>query len=229
MRFCLAPPVGGGEKLCLAEPLPTLGEGFRAHHCERQGMGPLGRHPGSGATPRTAGKYLCNNRLKVLVKVLIQTLKSASGESAIADRVIILAADPSCAMVIKGQIHTGTLLRALLDRRAGVRMSGPLAHVYFLTHPESSRGIAIHPPAGANLGLRSEHRAGYSYAKGDRSNSRRALPPVFWVLGVDRPPIADVVFHFISARCPPFPKIYRTRFSQCSVTAGWCCHALGAA
>ena len=26
-----------------------------------------------------------------------------------------------------------------------------------------------------------------------------------------------------------FPKIYRTRFSQCSVTAGWCCHALGAA
>ena len=71
----LPPPLGGGTDSCLAEPLPTIGQGLRANHRERQGVGALGCGAALGPPPRAARKCLCNNGLNGLAKVLIQTLR----------------------------------------------------------------------------------------------------------------------------------------------------------
>ena len=74
--FCGSPPpLGGGTDFCLAEPLPTIGQGLRANHRERQGVGAMGCGAALGPPPRAARKCLCNNGLNGLAKVLIQTLR----------------------------------------------------------------------------------------------------------------------------------------------------------
>ena len=74
--FCGSPPpLGGGTDFCLAEPLPTIGQGLRANHRERQGVGALDCGAALGPPPRAAHKCLCNNGLNGLAKVLIQTLR----------------------------------------------------------------------------------------------------------------------------------------------------------
>ena len=71
---------------------------------------------------------------------------AAADEAAIAETVVGLAgpeAGPGIGMVIKGHMHTGVLMRALLRPEAGIRTGRPLVHVWLLTHPEFERPLAV--------------------------------------------------------------------------------------
>ena len=67
----------------------------------------------------------------------------ADGERAIVERTVAVAAEDACGMVIKGHVHTSALLGGLLRREARMRTGRPLVHVFYLTHPESERALAI--------------------------------------------------------------------------------------
>jgi len=67
----------------------------------------------------------------------------AVGEAAVAEAAASRIAEGGVGMIVKGNIHTGTLLRALLRAKPGIRAGGRLFHVWLLTHPEFGRPLAI--------------------------------------------------------------------------------------
>ena len=103
-------------------------------------------------------------------------ISDVEGEAEIANATAGMAA--SCAMVIKGQIHTSALLRALLRKEAGIR-NGPLAHIFYLTPPDDGRALAISDGA-LNVAPNMEMR----------KQILRLLAKLFHALGVENPHIA---------------------------------------
>ncbi len=106
----------------------------------------------------------------------IETLP-AEGEAEMA--AAATRAAPSCGMVIKGHIHTSALLGALLRKEAGVRTGGGLAHVFYLTHPDSPRGLAV---ADGALNIAPDLEM--------RKQILRLLAGLLRILGTPRPRIA---------------------------------------
>ncbi|MGI9333120.1 MAG: bifunctional enoyl-CoA hydratase/phosphate acetyltransferase [Gammaproteobacteria bacterium] len=67
----------------------------------------------------------------------------AAGESRIADQATALAREGKVDLLIKGQIHTDTLMRAVLKRDAGLRLRRRISHVFHMTIPGRPGSLCI--------------------------------------------------------------------------------------
>ncbi|MBT3559212.1 MAG: bifunctional enoyl-CoA hydratase/phosphate acetyltransferase [Rhodospirillales bacterium] len=70
-------------------------------------------------------------------------LEQASGESDAAERAVALARGGEVASLMKGQIHTDALMRAVVSRDTGLRTDRRLSHIFHMTVPGSDRVLYI--------------------------------------------------------------------------------------
>ena len=67
----------------------------------------------------------------------------AVGEDGIADAATIEVADPSIQVVMKGQIHTDTLIKAMLKKAANVRRTTRMTHVFHMGLPGVEKPLLL--------------------------------------------------------------------------------------
>ena len=67
----------------------------------------------------------------------------ADGEPATARAAVALARSGEVAALMKGQVHTDALLRAVVDRELGLRTGRRLSHIFHMTAPERDGAICI--------------------------------------------------------------------------------------
>lgn len=67
----------------------------------------------------------------------------AKSEKDAAEAAVKLARDGSVSALMKGQIHTDTLLRAVLNNEFGLRTGARLSHIFHMTVPESDKALLI--------------------------------------------------------------------------------------
>ena len=70
-------------------------------------------------------------------------IEDAGDETSAAKRAVELAARAEVNCLMKGDVHTDTLLRAVLDRDAGLRTDAFLTHVFHMTVPDSDQVLCI--------------------------------------------------------------------------------------
>ncbi len=70
-------------------------------------------------------------------------IEHASDETSAAKRAVELAARAEVNCLMKGDVHTDTLLRAVLDRDAGLRTEAFLTHIFHMTVPDSQQVLCI--------------------------------------------------------------------------------------
>ena len=70
-------------------------------------------------------------------------IEQASGEQDAADRAVALARGGEVASLMKGHIHTDTLMRAVVSRDTGLRTDRRLSHIFHMTVPGSDRVLYI--------------------------------------------------------------------------------------
>ncbi len=68
---------------------------------------------------------------------------AANDEAGAARAAIALARDSEVAAVMKGHIHTESLMRAVIDRDQGLRTGRRISHVFYMTAPERDGTICI--------------------------------------------------------------------------------------
>ena len=70
-------------------------------------------------------------------------LEAAADEDDAARRAVALARDGTVAAVMKGQVHTDSLMRAVVARETGLRGDRRMSHVFHMTVPGRGGAIAI--------------------------------------------------------------------------------------
>jgi phosphate acetyltransferase len=70
-------------------------------------------------------------------------IEDAADETAAANRAVELAAAGEVSCLMKGDVHTDTLLRAVLNRAAGLRTDASLTHIFHMTVPDSQQVLCI--------------------------------------------------------------------------------------
>ena len=70
-------------------------------------------------------------------------LVDAADETQAAQRAVEIVGNGEAASIMKGHIHTDTLLRAVLNRSAGLRTASRLSHVFHMTIPNSDKALCI--------------------------------------------------------------------------------------
>ena len=68
---------------------------------------------------------------------------AAEGDAAVAETAVALARGGEAAALMKGQVPTDVLMRAVVDRDTGLRIGQRLSHVFYLTAPERHGSITI--------------------------------------------------------------------------------------
>jgi len=68
---------------------------------------------------------------------------AAEDEDAAARRAVALCRDKDADALMKGQVHTDSLMRAVVNREAGLRCGRRLSHVFYMTLPDRPGAIAI--------------------------------------------------------------------------------------
>jgi phosphate acetyltransferase len=68
---------------------------------------------------------------------------SADGETAAAETAVALARSGEAAAVMKGQVHTDVLMRAVFNRDTGLRVGRRISHVFHMTIPERTGSLLI--------------------------------------------------------------------------------------
>lgn len=68
---------------------------------------------------------------------------AANGEAGAAGAATALARDGEVAAMMKGHIHTDSLMRAVIDRDRGLRTGRRISHVFHMTAPERDGAICI--------------------------------------------------------------------------------------
>ncbi len=115
----------------------------------------------------------------------------APSETAAAEAAVGACREESAQLLMKGHVHTDILMRAVLDRRTGLRTGDRLVHVFYLTHPSGGRGLAI-SDAAVNVAPDLE----------TREAAARHMVRLFHRLDVAVPRIA-----FLSATETPLPSV----------------------
>ena len=70
----------------------------------------------------------------------------AGGEQEAAIRSVALARNDKVDALMKGHVHTDVLMRAVVDRKQGVRLRQRPSHVFYMTVPGSDRPLCITDP-----------------------------------------------------------------------------------
>ncbi|MFK8031871.1 MAG: bifunctional enoyl-CoA hydratase/phosphate acetyltransferase [Gammaproteobacteria bacterium] len=70
-------------------------------------------------------------------------IERVSGEQQAAECAVALARNDEVSAIIKGDVHTDVLLRAVLNREFGLRTPSLLSHVFHMTVPGSDRPLCI--------------------------------------------------------------------------------------
>ncbi len=70
-------------------------------------------------------------------------IEAASGEAQAAVVATKLAANGEVGAIMKGQMHTATLMRAVIDRDAGLRGGRLMSHVFHMTLPGNDKALCI--------------------------------------------------------------------------------------
>ena len=84
-------------------------------------------------------------------------LEAAADEDDAARRAVALARDGTVAAVMKGQVHTDSLMRAAVARETGLRGDRRMSHVFYMTVPGRGGAIAI-TDAAVNVAPSTEAR-----------------------------------------------------------------------
>jgi phosphate acetyltransferase len=107
------------------------------------------------------------------------TVIAAESEAAAARQAVALCRDGRAASLMKGQVHTDALMRAVVDREQGLRCGQRLSHVFYMTAPHRSGALAI-TDAAVNVAPNVDQRL-------DIARNAVAL---FHALGKDTPKVA---------------------------------------
>ena len=94
-------------------------------------------------------------------------------------------------VMMKGQLHSDTFIRAALARDAGLRTGNRLVHIFHITHPDGGKSITI-SDAAVNVSPNIE----------TRKDATREVVNLLQTLGTDRPKIA-----FLSATESVLPAV----------------------
>ena len=70
-------------------------------------------------------------------------LIAAASEQEAAELGVALARSGEVSMLMKGHVHSDTLLRAVLNKDKGLRTGARLSHVFYMSFPDSDRVICI--------------------------------------------------------------------------------------
>ncbi len=70
-------------------------------------------------------------------------IEAAADEAEAATRAVQIVSAGEAASVMKGHVHTDTLLRAVLARKGGLRTESRLSHVFHMTVPGSDKALCI--------------------------------------------------------------------------------------
>ena len=68
---------------------------------------------------------------------------AANGEAEAARQAVALCRSGEAEALMKGQVHTDTLMRAVVNREEGLRCGLRLSHVFYMTAPNRSGALAI--------------------------------------------------------------------------------------
>ena len=94
-------------------------------------------------------------------------------------------------VMMKGQLHSDTFMRAALSRDAGLRTGNRLVHIFHITHPDGGKSITI-SDAAVNVDPNLE----------TRKDATREVVNLLQMLGNDRPKVA-----FLSATESVLPAV----------------------
>ena len=67
----------------------------------------------------------------------------AEGEAKAPAEAVALAKSGEVSVLMKGHVHTDSLMKAVVDRKAGLRTGRRLSHIFHMTVPESERVLMI--------------------------------------------------------------------------------------
>ncbi len=118
-------------------------------------------------------------------------LVAAEGEAETARLAVALARSGEVGALMKGQIHTDQLMRAVVNREQGLRTDRRLSHLFLLSFPGSDRSLAI-TDAAINVAPNVDQRL-------DIAGNAVQL---YHALGVGRPKVA-----VLSATDTPIPAM----------------------
>ena len=68
---------------------------------------------------------------------------SAKDETKAAEAAVALARGNEVAALMKGQVHTDTLMRAVVDRENGLRTGRRMSHIFYMTAPDRQGALTI--------------------------------------------------------------------------------------
>ncbi len=68
---------------------------------------------------------------------------SAEDETKAAEAAVALARGNEVAALMKGQVHTDTLMRAVVDRENGLRAGRRMSHIFYMTAPDRQGALTI--------------------------------------------------------------------------------------
>jgi phosphate acetyltransferase len=68
---------------------------------------------------------------------------SAEDETKAAEAAVALARGNEVAALMKGQVHTDTLMRAVVDRENGLRTGRRMSHIFYMTAPDRQGALTI--------------------------------------------------------------------------------------
>ena len=68
---------------------------------------------------------------------------NAEGEAKAPAEAVALAKSGEVSVLMKGHVHTDSLMKAVVDRKAGLRTGRRLSHIFHMTVPESERVLMI--------------------------------------------------------------------------------------
>ena len=70
-------------------------------------------------------------------------ISDCTGQQEIAAAGIAFASRGDVSLIMKGHVHTDSLLRAVLNKEAGLRIGKRLSHVFHMSAPDSDRDFLI--------------------------------------------------------------------------------------
>lgn len=118
-------------------------------------------------------------------------LIEAKGEQESGEAAAMACGEGRADVMMKGQLHSDTFMRAALARDAGLRTGNRLVHIFHISHPDGGRSISI-SDAAVNVEPNME----------TRKDATREVVKLLQLLGTARPKVA-----FLSATESVLPAV----------------------
>lgn len=115
----------------------------------------------------------------------------ASGEDVAANAAALACGDGRADVLMKGQLHTDSFMKAVLNRANGLRTESRLVHVFHISHPDGGRPLLV---SDAAVNVAPDMKT--------LQASTRAVVSLLHALGNDRPKVA-----MLSATETPIPSV----------------------